>query len=370
MVEEDLLIDHPIDCPICDKAGECHCRTIISSYGQKQRRADIRPFTSRRREMGDTVTLFVDRCVMCSRCVRFTREISGTARTDGHQPRQPRRNRRLSRLSAGQQAVRQRGRSVPGRGAGRQGLSLPAAGLVHEAARRRLHRLLDRLLDLVEENQDRVYRLKPRENPHVNQWWMCDEGRYGYHHVHSDQRLVESAGGASTDVRSTLEWPALLDELDAGLRKAGPPGRRALAALDGRRGLPAGQVRPADRSAGAVAARARCRWSARTSGSPTALRFAPRNAPTAAASEMIVAHFMGRVPRSTISWPELAAGEIRGVWVTGGYKRPTGSTRPPPRASSGSTLLVVQDMFHSPLWQRADLSACPARPSPSAKART
>ena len=36
----------------------------------------------------------------------------------------------------------------------------------------------------VEENQDHVYRLKPRENPHVNQWWMCDEGRYGWHHVH------------------------------------------------------------------------------------------------------------------------------------------------------------------------------------------
>ena len=45
----------------------------------KERRADIQPFTSRRREMGDTVTLFVDRCVMCTRCVRFTREISGTS---------------------------------------------------------------------------------------------------------------------------------------------------------------------------------------------------------------------------------------------------------------------------------------------------
>ena len=40
----------------------------------------------------------------------------------------------------------------------------------------------------VEENQDRVYRLKPRENPHVNQWWMCDEGRYGWKHVHDAER--------------------------------------------------------------------------------------------------------------------------------------------------------------------------------------
>src|SRR5205814_1970586 len=46
-VEEDLLIDHPIDCPICDKAGECHLQDYHFEHGQAQRRADIRPFTSR-----------------------------------------------------------------------------------------------------------------------------------------------------------------------------------------------------------------------------------------------------------------------------------------------------------------------------------
>src|SRR5215510_14083568 len=61
MVEEDLLIDHPIDCPICDKAGECYLQDYHFKYGQDERRADVRPFTSRRRDMGPTVTLFVDR---------------------------------------------------------------------------------------------------------------------------------------------------------------------------------------------------------------------------------------------------------------------------------------------------------------------
>lgn len=78
MVEEDLLIRHPIDCPICDKAGECYLQDYHFQHGRDERRADIKPFTSRRRSLGDTVTLFVDRCVMCSRCVRFTREITGT----------------------------------------------------------------------------------------------------------------------------------------------------------------------------------------------------------------------------------------------------------------------------------------------------
>src|SRR5687768_2012067 len=79
MVEEDLLLRHPVDCPICDKAGECTLQGYHFEYGQDQRRADIKPFTSRRRELGETVTLFVDRCRMCTRCVRFTREISGTS---------------------------------------------------------------------------------------------------------------------------------------------------------------------------------------------------------------------------------------------------------------------------------------------------
>ena len=76
MVEEDLLIRHPIDCPICDKAGECLLQDYHFQHGRSERRADLKPFTSRRRPVGDTVTLFVDRCVMCSRCVRFTRERS------------------------------------------------------------------------------------------------------------------------------------------------------------------------------------------------------------------------------------------------------------------------------------------------------
>ena len=79
MVEEDLLLRHPIDCPICDKAGECLLQDYHFQHGRDKRRADLKPFTSRRRPMGDTVTLFVDRCVMCSRCVRFTREITGTS---------------------------------------------------------------------------------------------------------------------------------------------------------------------------------------------------------------------------------------------------------------------------------------------------
>ena len=123
------------------------CRTITSSYGQDERRADIRPFTSRRRDMGD-VTLFVDRCVMCSRCVRFTPRDQRHQRTDGHRPRQPRGDRR--RCPAFRWTTSSRATwsisARSGRWATRTFFYQQRVWFMRQH-RRRLHRLLDRLLD-------------------------------------------------------------------------------------------------------------------------------------------------------------------------------------------------------------------------------
>ena len=101
-VEEDLLIDHPIDCPICDKAGECLLQDYHFKYGQSQRRADIRPFTSRRRELGRHGHA-VRRSLRDVQPLRplhpRDQRLEGIAR---HQSRQPRGNRRLPRLSPGE----------------------------------------------------------------------------------------------------------------------------------------------------------------------------------------------------------------------------------------------------------------------------
>ncbi|MBL9081340.1 MAG: (2Fe-2S)-binding protein, partial [Planctomycetales bacterium] len=189
-VEEALLIDHPIDCPICDKAGECRLQDYYFEHGQQERRADLKPFHSPKRDMGDTVTLFVDRCVMCTRCVRFTREITGTSELmvthrGSHEeidvfPGYPLANKMSGNVvdlcpvgALGDKDFMYSQRvwfmkSHPGVCTGcSTGCNID-----------------------VEENQDRVYRLTPRENMHVNQWWMCDEGRYGYHHVHAEDRVV------------------------------------------------------------------------------------------------------------------------------------------------------------------------------------
>ncbi len=79
LVQEDLLLRHPVDCPICDKAGECYLQDYYFRFGVKERRAAWRPFTSRRKDIGERITLFVDRCIMCTRCVRFTRRSAARA---------------------------------------------------------------------------------------------------------------------------------------------------------------------------------------------------------------------------------------------------------------------------------------------------
>ncbi len=87
----------------------------------------------------------------------------------------------------------------------------------------------------VEENQDTVYRLKPRENPHVNQWWMCDEGRYGYHHVHQSERQIEPKRRAATTAQAgNIEWSQIAARLDERVCR-----RPAARAVDGGGGLAA-----------------------------------------------------------------------------------------------------------------------------------
>ena len=77
---ESLLLNHPLDCPVCDKAGECMLQDFTFKYGHADSRMiDDKNTPPNKDYIGENITLFTDRCVMCSRCVRFTREISGTS---------------------------------------------------------------------------------------------------------------------------------------------------------------------------------------------------------------------------------------------------------------------------------------------------
>ncbi len=78
MVMEYLLLNHPLDCPVCDQAGECGLQDYSFRYGQSVHRFVEERNVNPRKDVSDLIQLNMDRCIMCTRCVRFTREISQT----------------------------------------------------------------------------------------------------------------------------------------------------------------------------------------------------------------------------------------------------------------------------------------------------
>src|SRR5258706_8596530 len=76
-VVEFLLINHPLDCPICDQAGECHLQEYSVEYGHGSSRfVEEKVHKPRRTQLGPRVTLDDERCILCSRCIRFSKEIA------------------------------------------------------------------------------------------------------------------------------------------------------------------------------------------------------------------------------------------------------------------------------------------------------
>ena len=215
-VQEGLLLDHPVDCPICDQAGECWLQDYYFDYGHKERRADIRPFTSERRDLGEHVTLFVDRCVMCSRCVRFTREVSGTAELQvterGHH----------SEIDIFP------GYPIDNHLSGNVNDLCPVGALCSkdflyqqrvwflEGQDSVCTRCSTGCSIQVQTSQNTLYRLQPRYNPNANDWWMCDIGRYKNEFVHAPERLngiKQRNGEQFVDLPWNLGIKAIKDEL-------------------------------------------------------------------------------------------------------------------------------------------------------------
>jgi NADH-quinone oxidoreductase subunit G len=180
MIMEYLLLNHPLDCPVCDQAGECGLQDYSFRYGQSVHRFVEERAVNPRKDVSPLIQLNQDRCIMCTRCVRFTREISQT----------------------GELQVMRRGNHAeidvfPG-----EPLDNPLAGNVVDICpvgalldKDFLHKQRAWFLSKhesictrcstgcnisAEENRGALWRFKPRHNPFVNDYWICDEGRYSY----------------------------------------------------------------------------------------------------------------------------------------------------------------------------------------------
>lgn len=217
-VMEYLLINHPLDCPVCDQSGECFLQDYSYEYGRGVSRFEESKVKNPKKDVGPHVYLYSDRCIMCTRCVRFTREVSGTAELLV----QGRGNKEEIDVFPGVPLDNELSANVVdlcpvGALLDKDFLFAQRVWFLRETAG------IDPLTASgdniwIHNNEGRVYRVKPRANPAINNWWITDEVRYGWKFVHSEDRLrspMRRQFGALVECDYTKAYDDVIDALRA-----------------------------------------------------------------------------------------------------------------------------------------------------------
>ena len=186
---EFLLVGHALDCPVCAKAGECELQDYVFTHGRESGRYAEDAHPQDKVDLGPRISLYAERCIGCARCIRFCDEVAGSGE--------------LTRVEKGQ---RVRVDVFPGREldnplAGNVVDLCPVGALVEKDAH--LDPPIWQLQGVdsvcsgcsagcntrVDVHREKIVRVKPRFNPDINPYWLCDEGRYGWRDVDGEQRL-------------------------------------------------------------------------------------------------------------------------------------------------------------------------------------
>lgn len=187
---EFLLINHPLDCPICDRAGECPLQDQTYRHGPgSSRYVEPKRTYEKALDISDLVVLDRERCVLCWRCVRFCEEISGDAFIQ------------LVDRGAGTQILTFSDEPFDSYFSGNTIQICPVGALTS-----RPYRFVARPWDIQgaasvcgycavgcpitnETRSDKLVRCQAMPNEEVNDYWICDKGRFGYHYVSAQDRL-------------------------------------------------------------------------------------------------------------------------------------------------------------------------------------
>ncbi len=220
-VVEFLLINHPLDCPVCDKGGECPLQDITFGWGAgisryiEPKRHFVKPL-----ELSPLVAIDRERCILCYRCVRFSQEIaedyqlvlvergaeSYVATFDGHPYVAPFSGNIVELCPVGaltSRPYRFRARPWDVEDAGSVCTFCPAQCNVTLTVR-----------------DERALRVLARENTEVDDGWLCDKGRFAYQSFHVDERVVEPMVRDGGFLRA-VSWERALQEAASGLTRAG-----------------------------------------------------------------------------------------------------------------------------------------------------
>ena len=213
-VLEFYLVNHPLDCPICDMSGECDLQDYVHAEGRAHGRSEEPKRVFGRDDFGGDVLFYGDRCVMCTRCVRFMNEVEQDERLTVVE----RGNRSVidTFFEEGLEGTHWHGNIVD---------ICPVGALVSKEF---LYKA--RAWDLehtpsicpscsqgcnieLHTRDNLIQRIKPRENLEVNGWWMCDYGRHNHEWMNRDIRLEDPSVRTLDGAAGPMKWRDALEQL-------------------------------------------------------------------------------------------------------------------------------------------------------------
>ena len=217
-VMEFLLINHPLDCPICDQGGECQLQDLAVGYGSSESRYAEDKRVVANKNLGPLISTDMTRCIHCTRCVRFGQEVAGIME--------------LGMIGRGEHSeiITFVGKTVDSELSGNAIDLCPVGALTSKPFRysARTWELTRRPTVsphcglgsnlTVQVKQNRVMRALPRENEVVNECWISDKDRFSYEALNSEKRLAKpmvKRDGVWRDV----EWPVALEFVAAELKR-------------------------------------------------------------------------------------------------------------------------------------------------------
>jgi NADH-quinone oxidoreductase subunit G len=219
-VVEFLLINHPLDCPVCDKGGECPLQDISFGWGGgRSRFVEPKRHFEKPLALSPLVAIDRERCILCYRCVRFSQEIAEdyqlvfqergahtfVSTFDGHPYVAPFSGNIIELCPVGaltSQPYRFRARPWDIEGSGSICTLCPAQCNVTFTVR-----------------DERVLRVLGRDHHEVDDGWLCDKGRFAYQAIHVDERVTHPMVRDGGELRP-VSWERALDDAAAGLRRA------------------------------------------------------------------------------------------------------------------------------------------------------
>ena len=222
-VLEFLLINHPLDCPICDQAGECKLQEYSVEYGQSGSRfVEEKVHKPKQVDLGPRIVLDDERCILCTRCIRFTRDVVG--------------DDALGIVNRGSHntLAKYPGKQFDNNYTLNTVDICPVGALTSKDFRFQMRVWFLKETKsvctscatgcniVIGSREDRVFRYEPRENEAVNSCWMCDSGRLNYKWVHREDRLREVRTLKSKALGQPGNWSVALREISDLLGKAAP----------------------------------------------------------------------------------------------------------------------------------------------------